>query len=153
MSLDEQLLRKTFELAELSVEHGNQPFGSLLATADGVILLTAENSEITEDKTCHAEMNLLRKMYKQAYSEADRANMTLYTSSEFCAMCACATAKSKIGRVVYGCPGHIVSEMAGGGSLPITCRDIFSRSTRKIKVEGPLLEDEAKKIHLTYWKQ
>lgn len=151
MDYDTLLMRKAIELATISVEHFNQPFGSLLAKNDGTIILTAENTELTEDPTCHAEMNLVRKIYRNNISEKELVNMTLYTSTEPCVMCTGAIFKSKIGRIVYGCSSETLSKIAHGGSLPISCCDIFSRGKRHISVKGPFLEEEASNIHLKYW--
>ena len=52
---DEALLRRAIELARQAVAHGNHPFGALLATPDGQILLEAENTCRTgHDATGHA---------------------------------------------------------------------------------------------------
>lgn len=146
-----QLLRQTFTLAHESVLHNNQPFGALVADQDDVIILTAENRELTQDFTCHAEMNLVRALSAFSIPSEKLTTYTLYTSTEPCAMCASAIAKSKIGRIVYGCSGDKLSQIANGGSLPIPCRDITSRCKRKIHVDGPVLEEEAVLEHMSYW--
>ena len=60
-SVNESLLRASFRLAASAREHGNEPFGAVLAGPDRMILLEAENTIVTEhDCTGHAETNLMR---------------------------------------------------------------------------------------------
>jgi len=153
MSQDETYLRQTFELARNSVRHQNQPFGALIIDADKNLLASAENSELREDLTCHAEMNAVRIVARQKIPTEILAKSTLYASTEPCVMCTAAIIRSKIGRIVYGCSAERMSEIAKGGSLPIPCRDITSRCKRHIEVVGPMLETEAAKVHLDYWPQ
>ncbi len=59
--IDIKHLRSAIAQAWRAREHGNHPFGAVLADADGQILLEAENSVVTEhDCTDHAETNLVR---------------------------------------------------------------------------------------------
>ena len=96
------LLRETIKLAMLAREHGNHPFGSLLADAEGRILLRTENTVVTErDCTGHAETNLIR-LASRTYSPEQLATYTLYTSTEPCPMCAGALVNARLGQLVYG---------------------------------------------------
>ena len=98
---DDELLLRAIELARLSREHGNHPFGSLLADASGDVLLEAENTVVTErDIAGHAELNLVRAAGMQLEPGVIQG-ATLYTSTEPCAMCAGAIYWSGIERVVY----------------------------------------------------
>jgi tRNA(Arg) A34 adenosine deaminase TadA len=55
------LIRRALELARQARDHGNHPFGALLADASGRVRLEAENTVVTErDCTGHAETNLMR---------------------------------------------------------------------------------------------
>jgi tRNA(Arg) A34 adenosine deaminase TadA len=101
MTSPEPLLRAAVALAWQARANGNHPFGALLADGNGQVLLTAENSVVTEsDVTGHAETNLVR-LASAAYTSAELADLTLYTSTEPCAMCAGAIYWSGIGAVVY----------------------------------------------------
>ena len=58
---DLEHLRTSIELAWKARERGNHPFGAVLANAEGLRLLIAENTVSTErDVTGHAELNLVR---------------------------------------------------------------------------------------------
>ena len=55
------LLLHAVALAQAARDHGNHPFGSLLADADGTVLVEAENTVVTEaDATGHAETRPVR---------------------------------------------------------------------------------------------
>lgn len=149
------LMRRALDLARQARDHGNHPFGALLADADGKVLLEAENTVVTEgDCTGHAETNLIRL----ACLNLDRATMTaatLYTSTEPCAMCAGAIYWGGVTQVVYGLREGELRAMTGDDpnnpTLALPCREVFARGQRPIGVIGPLLEDEARDVHEGFW--
>lgn len=146
----EQFMRDCFALARKAAEKGNPPFGALLVN-DRKILMTAENTVISDnDSTRHAEMNLVswasRKFSQQMLSES-----ILYTSTEPCAVCVGAIYWSGISVIVYGCPAREFEKITGG-SLGLACHDLFGQGVRPIKVIGPVLEEEAIEIHKQFWQ-
>lgn len=150
---DIHLLREAIELARLAREHGNHPFGSLLAEAEGRVLLRAENTVITErDCTGHAETNLMR-MASQTYSLEQLGTCTLYTSTEPCPMCAGAIFWGNVGRVVFALSQEGLYALTGDSPdrLSLPCREVFARAGRAVKVIGPALEEEALKVHVGFW--
>lgn len=151
---DEDYLRAAVELARRSREHGNHPFGSLLVDADGNVVVEAENTVMTEhDVTAHAELNVVRAASHRLDAMA-LGSHTLYASTEPCAMCAGAIYWSGIGRVVFALSSATFQtriQAEGGGSLPISCRDVFVRGGRTVVVGGPQLEDEAWTVHDGFW--
>ena len=86
----EDLIRRTFRLAELAVERGDHPFGALLARNGEIVLETHNEVLIGTDYTKHAETLLVSR----ATGRFDHQFLTeciLYTSTEPCVMCAGAT--------------------------------------------------------------
>ena len=153
MTPDLNLLRTAISLAASAREHGNQPFGALLADANGQVLLTAENTITTaQDATGHAETNLVRLASAQ-FSAEELAQTTLYTSTEPCPMCSGAIFWSGIGRVVYALSEDGLYGMTGESpeSLKLPCREVFARAGRPVEVFGPLLEAEAAQVHAGFW--
>jgi len=153
--LDEKYIRLSLEVASRARQHGNHPFGAILVGPDGEIYLEAENTVVTSsDITAHAETNLVR-LASQQHSPEELAGCTLYTSTEPCAMCAGAIFWSNIRRVVYGLSADRLYELVGEGTtdavLHLGCREVMSRGLREIEVVGPLLEDEAEKVHSGFW--
>lgn len=152
---DEALLRRAIALARQAVAHGNHPFGALLATPEGEVLLEAENTcRTARDATGHAERNLMTEASQRLAPEV-LAQTTLYTSTEPCAMCAGAAYWVGIARVVYGLSerrlGRIIGPHPENLTLDLDCRKILSSGQRRIEVIGPLLEDEAAAVHEGFW--
>ena len=152
MTLD--LLRIAISLAANAREHGNHPFGALLADESGNILLTAENTVNTaRDASGHAELNLVRLASAQLSRQA-LARATLYTSTEPCPMCAGAIFWSGIGQVVYALSEDGLYAMTGDSpeSLKLPCREVFARGGRPVEVLGPFIEEEAAHVHQGFWE-
>ncbi len=153
MHPNEDLLRRAIAIAANAREHGNHPFGALLADADGHILLEAENTVLTgKDVTAHAELNLMR-LASQKYSSEELKTCTLYTSTEPCPMCAGAIFWGDVGRVVYALSEEGLYAITGKTpyELALPCREVFAHGTHPVEVRGPLLEDEASQVHIGFW--
>jgi tRNA(Arg) A34 adenosine deaminase TadA len=151
---DLQLLRLVIDVARRAREHGNHPFGALLADEQGNVLLEAENTVITErDCTGHAELNLMRLASRQFSAEV-LSRGTLYSSTEPCPMCAGSIFWGGVGRVVYALSEEGLYAMTGDSpdKLLLSCRDVFARGGRPIEVLGPALEDEARRVHEGFWR-
>jgi len=148
-------LRTAIEVAQKAREHGNHPFGAILADENDQVLLEAENTVVTErDCTGHAETNLMR-LATQHFPLEKLATCTLYTSTEPCAMCAGAIHWGNVRRVVYALGEPEFYELAGPSPdrLLLPCREVFSRSQRPVNVDGPAtqLTVEARAVHEGFW--
>ncbi|MCF3642621.1 nucleoside deaminase [Rhizobium sp. TRM95111] len=153
---DESLLREAFDVARRSREGGDHPFGSILADRDGNVLLEQRNGYSSEggDRTAHAE-RLLATRAGKAYDLDFLAGCTMYTSAEPCAMCSGAIYWAGIGRVVFGLSETEMKQQIGDNqenpTLDLPCRIVFAAGQRPTEVVGPLLADEAAKLHEEYW--
>lgn len=142
-------MKAAIQASQSAIEHGNPPFGAVLVH-NGEIILTAENTAITEkDVTGHAETNLVREA-SQTFSPEILTQCTLYTSTEPCPMCAGAIYAARIPIVVIGCSAETLARLTGSDFV-VPCRELYDRSTRTPEVIGPVLEGEAHKIHQTYY--
>ena len=159
MSMKEDIyyLREANKEAFKAKESGNTPFGAILVSADGEILMRQGNVEITEqDCTGHAETTLVRKASKK-YSKSFLWGCTLYSTFEPCAMCCGAIYWGNIGRLVYGTTEKKLLELTGDDeqnpTFDLPCRDVFAKGQKDIKVEGPFTEFEAESVepHIGYW--
>jgi tRNA(Arg) A34 adenosine deaminase TadA len=149
---DRAFMTRAYELARMATEHGGAPFGALLVK-DGKILAEYSNSEyVTHDVTKHAETGLI-SAYGPKIDRATFAKSTLYTSSEPCTMCCGAIRFAGIGRVVYGTTETQFLRVMGRAMLPnpLTCREVFARSSPDTRIQGPLMEAEGLKIHEEFW--
>ena len=151
---DLRFMRVAIDVARKARDKGNHPFGAVLVDEQGHILMEAENTVVTEkDCTGHAETNLIR----QASSKYDRdflARCTLYTSTEPCPMCAAAIFWGNVRRVVYGLSQEGLYEMAGEDAeevLYLSCRELLGKGEKPIEVIGPVLEEEARRVHAGFW--
>jgi tRNA(Arg) A34 adenosine deaminase TadA len=151
---DQKYIRLAIQAARKAREHGNHPFGALLVSADGEILLEAQNTVVTEkDCTGHAETNLMRAASAR-YDPEFLARCTLYTSTEPCPMCSGAIYWGNVRRVVFGLGEKKLYEMLAPENeevLLIPSREVFSRGRKEIEVTGPVLEAEAKEVHAGFW--
>ena len=149
---DRIFMARAFELARYAVTHGGGPFGALLVK-DGKVLAEFSNCvHSTGDITKHAETGLI-SAFSPKIDRDTFAHATLYTSTEPCAMCCGAICFSGIGRVVYGASEAPFLAIMGlpADPHPLTSHEIIGRIAPKVKVLGPLLEEEALKIHEEYW--
>jgi tRNA(Arg) A34 adenosine deaminase TadA len=150
---DLDYLQMAIATAGKAREHGNHPFGAVLVDGSGRLVLEAENTVMTaRDCTGHAETNLMRKACAQLSTEV-LAGCTLYTSTEPCAMCSGAIFWGGVSRVVFGLSEAGLLEMTTGPNfLNLPCSEVFSRGGRAIEVLGPLLVEQARKVHVGFWK-
>ncbi|MGW4926506.1 nucleoside deaminase [Streptomyces parvulus] len=140
-------LRRCLELAAEALEADDEPFGSVLAGADGTVLAEDRNRVSGGDRTRHPEFELAR--WSAAHlTPAERAAATVYTSGEHCPMCAAAHAWVGLGRIVYVAS----SEQLGGwlaelGAAAMPVRPLAVREVAPgVTVEGPVPE-LTEKIH------
>lgn len=147
-------LTRAVELAASAREHGNDPFGALLVTADGTIV-EAENTVVTgSDPTGHAETNLVR-LAAARLTPAELATATLYTSTEPCAMCCGAIFWAGVPRVVYALAETALNAMLPPESIGLVMelpsREVFARGGHPTEVIGPIDVPNAAEVHTGYW--
>jgi tRNA(Arg) A34 adenosine deaminase TadA len=149
-------LRRAIELAREARGDGRHPFGALIVNERGETVVAARNNAVQPkgDPTQHAEL-LACVRAAQLLSEEALARCTLYTSTEPCAMCAGAIYWIGIGRVVFALSETGLMRYTGSHkenpTLDLPCREVFARGQKPIAVVGPLLEDEAGKVHEGFW--
>src|ERR1700730_10112172 len=127
---DRAHLLAAIELAASARRHGNHPFGALLTDSTGSVLLTAENTVVTDrDATGHAETNLVR-LASRTLTPSQLAEATLYTSAEPCAMCSGAIYWSGIRRMLYALAATELHVLAAAAPeeplLDLPCRQVFA---------------------------
>ncbi|MFE0751836.1 nucleoside deaminase [Gordonia sp. NPDC058843] len=152
---DDTHLRRAIELAAAARDRGDHPFGSLLVAPDGTVVAEGMNTVDTErDPTGHAETNVVRAVGH--LDLAARAELTLYTSTEPCAMCAGAIYWAGIGAVVYALGEDDLRAMTGDDpanpTLAMPCRRVFDAGSRPIVVRGPHTLDSAREVHAGFWQ-
>lgn len=160
-------LRRSIELSDLAPTEkygGNPPFGAIFVLADGSVHEGWNHVYSNNDPTQHAELWLITQTIKELnldWRDRDAGLLegaTLYASTEPCAMCAGAMYWAGIRRLIYGCSaecfGGVFESLFPGTmdtGLSVSSRSVFASSGRKIEIIGPLLEEDAARVHKYHW--
>lgn len=142
---DRALLERAVTLAHRAVDDGARPFAAVLAR-DGAVIAEGRNEvAATGDPTRHAELALISRVAPGLSADVLAAS-TLYTSTEPCEMCAGATVRAGIGRVVFACTDATAAEVA---ARPPTLRaiDVIAGMAADVELIGPLLPEAGRAVH------
>lgn len=144
---DMKHLRRCVELARSALEKGDEPFGSVLVSAEGEILAEDHNHVAGGDHTQHPEFALARWAANNMTPEA-RAKATVYTSGEHCPMCSAAHGWAGLGRIVYASSSKQLQEWKQDmGAAPGRVRSLpIEEVIRDTQVDGPVPE-LAEEVH------
>jgi tRNA(Arg) A34 adenosine deaminase TadA len=153
MSVDDrdlEFLRRAVGLARQALEVGDEPFGSVLVSADGEVLFEDHNHVVAVDRTQHPEFAIARWAGSHL-SPAERAAATVYTSGEHCPMCSAAHGWVGLGRIVYAASSAQLGAWRAAWGLPdgpvraLPIREVVPGAV----VDGPApeLEDEVRALH------
>jgi tRNA(Arg) A34 adenosine deaminase TadA len=97
---DVERLGRCVALAHTALDDGDEPFGSILVSANGRTLFEDRNRIKDGDATLNPEFAIARWAVANL-SPDERARATVYTSGEHCPMCAVGHAWVGLGRIVY----------------------------------------------------
>lgn len=149
---DKEYLKRAVELAELALEKGDEPFGSILVSKEGDILFEDHNRVSGGDHTQHPEFAIARWSANHL-SEEERKNATVYTSGEHCPMCAAAHAWVGLGRIVYASSSAQLLEWNKEmGVAPSPVKNLAIHEViRNPEVSGPV-EELAEKVKILQQK-
>lgn len=152
--LDMKYLRRCVELAKIALEKGDQPFGSVLVSADGEVLAEDHNRIASGDHTQHPEFALARWAAENMTPE-ERSKATVYTSGEHCPMCAAAHGWVGLGRIVYASSSEqLVQWLNEMGVSPSRVKNLpIQEVIRDTIVDGPVpeLAEEVRELHRQYY--
>lgn len=151
--IDRNYLKRCVDLAELALEKGDAPFGSLLVSQDGVILFEDHNRISGGDNTRHPEFEIAKWAAKNL-SEDERKNAVVYTSGEHCSMCASAHGLVGLGRIVYASSTEQLKKWneemgAEGGRLKgLSIQEVINDT----EVDGPddVLSEKVRQLQYKY---
>ncbi|HLR91824.1 MAG TPA: nucleoside deaminase [Atopostipes sp.] len=148
--IDLKHLTRCVELAKTALEKGDEPFGSVLVSADGDVLFEDHNHVAGGDHTQHPEFAIARWAAENMTPE-DRRQATVYTSGEHCPMCAAAHGWVGLGRIVYASSSKQLAEwMNDIGAPPSPVKNLPIQDViRDAIVEGPVpeLAEQVRKLH------
>ncbi|MDO3720554.1 nucleoside deaminase [Marinobacter sp. chi1] len=135
---DRSMLARAVTQAEQALESGDEPFGSVLVSADGEILFEDHNHVAGGNYTRHPEL-AIAQWSAENLTVQQRAAATVYTSGEHCPMCAAAHAWVGLGRIVYASSSEQLSRWLaemGVGAPPVRPLPI-QEIAPGVTVEGP----------------
>lgn len=134
------MMRRALLAAGAAAEKGEVPVGAVVARADVVLAVAANERETTQDPTAHAELLALRRA-AAVLGTWRLTGCTLYATLEPCPMCAGAAHAARISRLVYAAP----DPKAGfAGTLHNLPQD--TRLNHTYTVENGLLEYESARV-------
>ena len=134
----EEAMRVAIEHAKIaSVASRDVPVGAVILNVNGDLISAGNNQrELLNDPTAHAEIVAIRHA-ATALGNWRLDGCTIVVTLEPCAMCAGASAQSRISKVVFGA----WDEKAGAsGSVWDLLRD--PRALHKVEVTSGVLEEE-----------
>jgi tRNA(Arg) A34 adenosine deaminase TadA len=151
--VDLRYLRRCIELADEAVAAGDEPFGSVLVTADGAARAEDRNRTAGGDQTRHPEFALARWAAEHLGVE-ERAGATLYTSGEHCPMCSAAHAWVGLGRIAYVASSEqLIAWLREWGVGPAPVRPLpIQQVAPGVVVAGPAAEltEQIHAVHRRY---
>jgi uncharacterized protein len=137
-------LARAQALRDAAVDHGDQPYGAVVADAQGRIVAEAPSRVVTlNDPEAHAERQAL-KAAKRKLGRADLGGLVLVGSSRACALCQRAAAQAGVARLVWegGESEPALIDAADSGDGPALSRLLDERAaidTRDLRRRTPLL--------------
>ncbi|MFI2104421.1 nucleoside deaminase [Isoptericola sp. NPDC019693] len=143
-------LRRCVDLAREALDDGDEPFGSLLVDAQGVVVFEDRNRVKDGDHTRHPELEIARWAATHLTPE-ERAGATAYTSGEHCAMCSAAHAWVGLGPIVYATStAQLTAWLEGWGVpagpvTPLPVGDVAPGTPTR--GPAPKLADEVRALH------
>jgi len=149
---DRKYLKRCVELAELAVEKGDEPFGSVLVSKNEEVLFEDHNHVSGGDHTQHPEFAIARWAANNMTPE-ERKKATVYTSGEHCPMCSAAHGWVGLGRIVYASSSdQLVEWQKEMGVEPSPVKNLpIQEVIHNAQVDGPD-EEFAEKIHKLHLK-
>lgn len=147
---DKKYLKRCIELAKTALENNDEPFGSVLVSADGEVLMEDHNHVAGGDHTQHPEFALARWAANNMTPE-ERSKATVYTSGEHCPMCSAAHGWVGLGRIVFASSTEQLTQWLDAlGVAPSRVRNLSIQEViREVEVDGPVpeLAEEVRKLH------
>ena len=150
MATDKEYVQEAIELAREAVAAGNTPFGSLLVVGDTVVARSRNTTVTDDDITAHPELKLARVAARDLDAD-ERAECTMYTSTEPCEMCATAIHYADLDRVVYSVRKAELARLRGKEPGGVSCEALIARKGGTTTVDGPVLEADGMAVHRDFY--
>ncbi|MGB3638343.1 MAG: nucleoside deaminase [Rivularia sp. (in: cyanobacteria)] len=138
------------QIAIAEAEKSETPFGAVIVKDNEIVERAGNTVESDADPTCHAEVNVLRKLTKRLKTAALESGYTLYSTCEPCAMCAATCFWAGISEIVYGAGASDFEDDYNPNMINMSCEEIIAKSPASIKIKSGILKEECKQLHSKY---
>ncbi|MEM8544459.1 MAG: nucleoside deaminase [Cyanobacteria bacterium P01_H01_bin.119] len=122
------------------------PFGAVIVKGRDIVERSGNTVQSDNDPTCHAEVNVIRKLTRRLHNASVSDGYTLYTTCEPCAMCAATCLWAGINNIVYGVGADDFAD-SNPNMINISCEEVFKKSPESYSIEGGLLMEDCKQLH------
>ncbi len=143
---DEEIM----QMAIAEAEKSETPFGAVIVKDNEIVERAGNTVESDADPTCHAEVNVLRKLTTRLKTAALESGYTLYSTCEPCAMCAATCFWAGISEIVYGAGASDFEDDYNPNMINMSCEEIIAKSPASIKIISGILKAECKQLHSKY---
>lgn len=147
-STDLFFLRSAIQLAIVSKNNGEDPFGAVLVFNNEIVYRSTDKTIEYSDPSSHAELVVISE-YCRREKKIYLTDYTLYCSTEPCAMCAGLIKSSKLSKVVFSVPQSIYQKIKCGINK-LSCNDIVNFEKHRAEIIGPLLLKEGMDVFRDY---
>jgi tRNA(Arg) A34 adenosine deaminase TadA len=119
------------------------PFGACIVKGNKTIV-SARNTVVRYDATCHAEMNAIREASKKLRTH-DLRGCKIYSTTEPCPMCFSAIHWAKISTVIYGTK-IAEAKKRGFNELTIPVALMKKLGKAEVNIIGGFLSEECRQL-------
>ncbi|MDY6901301.1 MAG: nucleoside deaminase [Cyanobacteriota bacterium] len=138
------------QMAIAEAEKSETPFGAVIVKDNEIVERAGNTVESDADPTCHAEVNVLRKLTTRLKTAALEPGYTLYSTCEPCAMCAATIFWGGISEIVYGVGASDFEEDYNPNLIDMSCEEVINKSPASIKIKSGILKPECKQLHTRF---
>jgi len=139
------LMRLAVDVAKLGIEHGQSPFGAVIADTDGRIVATEHNQvRQTHDSTAHAEITAIRAACRKL-GTPNLSGHGIATTCEPCPMCAAAIHWARLDKVIYGA-SIADAKQAHFNELSVSIETLFRHGQSLVQIIPFVLRDECRAL-------
>ncbi|AFY58384.1 cytosine/adenosine deaminase [Rivularia sp. PCC 7116] len=135
------------QMAIAEAEKSETPFGAVIVKDNEIVEKAGNTVESDADPSCHAEVNVLRKLTKRLKTAALESGYTLYSTCEPCAMCAATIFWAGVSEIVYGAGASDFEDDYNPNMINMSCEEVITKSPASIKIKSGILKEECKKLH------
>jgi tRNA(adenine34) deaminase len=144
---DEGMMRRALDEARRCLDHSDVPIGAVVSKGGEVVAGAANERELRQDPTAHAEVLALRAA-SERLGTWRLEGCSLYVTLEPCAMCAGAVVLARVERVVFGAADPKAGFV---GSLGDLVRD--PRLNHRAEVASGVLAEESGELLRSFFRE